>query len=86
MVYVCELENGESLSDELERSIKDLTNFQEENEKRSFEDLVDCQEGRTKISGCQVGKEERRLSQSIKNLDESSYQQGVLMEEENDHR
>jgi hypothetical protein len=47
MVHVCEPEAGRNLSDE--------------DELRSLEDLRDCQEGRTKISNCQVGNEMRSL-------------------------
>jgi hypothetical protein len=61
MVYICEPKIGESLDEEEERSIEDLTDFQEGNEKRSVEDLVDFQEGRNENSGFQVGKEEVRL-------------------------
>jgi hypothetical protein len=46
MVYICEPESGESLNDEEERSVEDLTDFQEGNKKRSVEDLTDFQEGR----------------------------------------
>jgi hypothetical protein len=81
MVYICEPEIGESLDEEEERSTEDLIDFQEGNEKRSVEDLVDCQEGRNENSGFQVGKEEMRLSESLKNSEESSDQQGVLTEE-----
>jgi hypothetical protein len=46
-------------------------------------DLIDCQVGREKIPSCHVGKEEERiLSKSLMNSIESSYQQGVLMEED----
>jgi hypothetical protein len=46
-------------------------------------DLIDYQEGRSEIPDCQVGKgEERRLSESLMNSAESSYQQGELMEED----
>jgi len=51
MVCICEPEGGESLSDEEERSYEDLVDCQEGNEKRSVEDIIDFQEGRTKISG-----------------------------------
>jgi hypothetical protein len=82
MVYICEPEIGESLDEEEERSVEDLTDFQEGNEKRSVKDLIDCQEGRNENSGFQVGKEEVRLSESLENSEESSYQQGVLTGEE----
>jgi hypothetical protein len=46
-------------------------------------DLIDCQEGRREIPYFQVGKEEeRRLSESLMNSVESSYQQGELVEED----
>jgi hypothetical protein len=51
MVQVCEPEAGRNLSDE--------------DELRSLEDLRDCQEGRTKISNCQVGNEMRSLRDLI---------------------
>jgi hypothetical protein len=45
-------------------------------------DLIDCQEGRREISDFQGRKgEERRLSESLMNSAESSYQQGELMEQ-----
>jgi hypothetical protein len=50
---------------------------------RSVEDLIDCQEGRREIPDCQVGKEEeRRLSESLMNSAESSYEQRELVEKE----
>jgi hypothetical protein len=53
------------------------------NERISSEDLIDCQEGRGEIPIFQVGKgEEMRLSESLKNSVGSSYQQGVLTEED----
>jgi hypothetical protein len=77
------------------RSIEDLIDcqegssgisyFQGGNKMRSIEDLIDCQEGRREIPDCQVGKgEERRLSESLMNSAESSYQQGELVDE--DHK
>jgi hypothetical protein len=48
MVHVCEPEAGRNLSDV-------------EDELRSTEDLIDCQEGRTKIPNFQVGNEMRSL-------------------------
>jgi hypothetical protein len=51
MVHVCEPEARRNLSDE--------------DELRSLEDLRDCQEGRTKISNCQVGNEMRSLRDLI---------------------
>jgi hypothetical protein len=86
MVYICEPEYGESLSDEEGRSVGDLIYFQEGNEKRSVEDLIDFQEGRKEKSGFQVGKEEMRLSESLKNSEKSSYQQGVLTEKKREMR
>jgi hypothetical protein len=50
MVYICELEVGETLSEEEEISIEDLIDCQEGNEKRSIEDLIDYHEGRGEIS------------------------------------
>jgi hypothetical protein len=45
----------------------------------SLEDLIDCQEGREKISDCPVGNGEKmRLSDSLMKLEVSSDQQGVL--------
>jgi hypothetical protein len=42
-------------------------------------DLIDYQLGIKKFPNCQVGKgKEMRLSESLTNLEESSYQQGVL--------
>jgi hypothetical protein len=51
MVQVCEPEVGRNLSDE--------------DELRSLEDLIDCQEGRTKTSNSQVGNEMRSLRDLI---------------------
>jgi hypothetical protein len=51
MVYVCELEDGESLSEEEEISTEDLIYFQEGDEKGSVKDLKDFQEGRKENSG-----------------------------------
>jgi hypothetical protein len=65
-------------SDEEERSTEDLIDCQEGNEKILVEDLKDCKEGRKENSGFQVGKEEMRLSESLMNSEESSDQQGVL--------
>jgi hypothetical protein len=54
------------------------------NEKISV-DLINCEEGRSEILDFQVGKrEERRVSESLMNSVVSSYQKGVLIEE--DHR
>jgi hypothetical protein len=111
LIHICEPETGRNLSDEEEkRSVEDLINcqggrselssFQVGNERRSVDglidfqegsdgsssfqvgngersgDLIDCQVGREKIPSCQVGKGEEM------NSVESSYQQGVLMEED----
>ena len=67
MIYFCEPEDGEILSDE---------------EGRSVEYLIDLQEGRKENSGFQVGKEEMRQSQSLKNSKNSSGQQRVLKKKE----
>jgi hypothetical protein len=49
------------------------------NEVRSIEDFIDCQEGNNENSYFQVGKGSKmRLSESLKNSEESSYQQGML--------
>jgi hypothetical protein len=46
-------------------------------------DLIDYQDGRTEIPIFQVGKgEERRLSESLMDSVESSYQQGDMIEED----
>jgi hypothetical protein len=60
MVFICELEDGEIMSKEKERSTRDLVHcqegrdelldFQVGNRKRSVEDLVDCQKGRNESS------------------------------------
>jgi len=68
MVYICEIETGETLSEEEEISARDL---------------VDFKGGKDEISSCQVGKEEMRLSKSLKSSEKSSDKQGVLIEEEN---
>jgi len=47
MVFVCELEVRRNISDEDERLVEDLIYFQEGNEKRLMEYLVDDQEGRS---------------------------------------
>jgi hypothetical protein len=93
MVCICEPEDGENLSEEEERSVEDLVDFQEGrdelsdfqvgNKKRSVEDLIDFQEGRSESSDFQVGKVKKmRLSESLVNSEESSDQQGVLTEME----
>jgi hypothetical protein len=51
MVHVCEPETGRNLSDD--------------EEKRSLEDLVNCQEGRNESSDCQMGNEMRSLDDLI---------------------
>jgi hypothetical protein len=51
-------------------------------DERSVEDLINFQEGRKEKSYFQEGKEKMRLSKSLRNSEESSYQQGVLTEEE----
>jgi hypothetical protein len=44
-----------------------------------LDDLIDCQVGSRKFPNFQVGKgKEMRLSESLMNSEESSYQQGVL--------
>jgi hypothetical protein len=49
------------------------------NEVRSIEDFIDCQEGNNENSYFQVGKGSKmRLSESLNNSEESSYQQGML--------
>jgi hypothetical protein len=67
------------------RSVDDLIYCQEGSDGRSSfqvgdgersSDLIDSQMGRKKIPSCQVGKGEDM------NSTESSYQQGVLMEED----
>jgi hypothetical protein len=46
-------------------------------------DLIDCQVGRREVPNCQVGRgKEMRLSESLTDSVESSYQQGVLMDED----
>jgi len=57
MIYFCEPEDGEILSDE---------------EGRSVEYLIDLLEGRKENLGFQVGKEEMRLFESLKNSERSS--------------
>jgi hypothetical protein len=67
MVCVCKMEVGEKLSDEDERSSRDivdcqegrdeLPNFQVGNEMWSVGDLIDCQEGRGGSSNFQEGNE-----------------------------
>jgi hypothetical protein len=110
LVCICEPEVGETLSDEEGRSVTGLINCQEGrselsscqvgNGRRSVDDLIDCQEGsdgsssfqvgneggsldlidyqvgRGGIPECQVGKGEEM------NSTESSYQQGVLIDED----
>ena len=72
------------------RSAEDLTDFHEDrqgisicqlgNERRSDEDLEDCQEGSRSISDCQVGRDEHlKLSESLRDSEENSIQQGLLM-------
>jgi hypothetical protein len=80
IVYVCELGDGESLSEEEEKiSFEDLAYFYEGNEKILVKDLVECQEEKKINLDFQVGKEkEMRLTESIGNLFRSLYQQGVL--------
>jgi hypothetical protein len=51
MVQICEPEAGRNLSDE--------------DELRSLDDLINCQEGRTKIPNCQEGNEMRSLRDLI---------------------
>jgi hypothetical protein len=86
MVYIFEPKYGENLSEEEERSTEDLIYFQEGNKKGSVEDLKECQETRKKNSSFQVGKEEMRLSESLRNSEKSSDQQGVLTEKEEEMR
>jgi hypothetical protein len=74
MVCICEPEVGENLSDEEKRSMEDLMNFQEGSDEDSYfqvgnemrsVDLIDCQEGRSEIPDCKVGKgDEVRLLKS----------------------
>jgi hypothetical protein len=45
-------------------------------------DLTSFQEGRTKVSSFEVGEEEVRLPESLRNLKVSSDQLGTLIEEE----
>jgi hypothetical protein len=72
MVCIFEPEIRESLDEEENRSARDITYFQEENENRWVEDLTDCQEGRTKNSGCQVDKEAKmRLFESLMKSEKS---------------
>jgi hypothetical protein len=77
MVYIYEPKVGRNLSDEEERSTKDLINFQvgkgsnvdlqEDNEMRFVKYLIDFNEGRSETLGFQVGKEdEMRLFESLK--------------------
>jgi hypothetical protein len=93
VVYLCELESGESLGDEEEmRLVRYLVNFQEgKNEFLYFQvgnemisvDLIDYQEVISEIPNCQVGKGDKmRLSESLMNSYRNSYQQGVLVEED----
>jgi len=65
MVYVSEPKIGESLGDE---------------EARSFEDLLDYEEVGKENPGFHVGKEERRLFESLRNSKRSLGQQEVLTE------
>jgi hypothetical protein len=62
---------------------EESSDFQVGNEMGSLEDLIDCQEGREEIPDFQVGKgEEMRLSDSLMNSEVSSYQQGMMTEED----
>ena len=47
LIHICEPETGRNLSDE--------------EEKRSVEDLINCQEGRNGLSSCQVGNRKRSV-------------------------
>jgi hypothetical protein len=74
VVYICEPEVGENLSDEEEVRSVDLincqegrdefSNFQVGNEMRSMEDLMNFQEGSDENSDFQVGNE-RRSSEDL---------------------
>jgi hypothetical protein len=74
------------------RSSEDLIDCQEDNSGNSYcqvgnemgsGDLIDCQESRREIPNFQVGKgREMRLSESLRSSGESSYQQGVLIDED----
>jgi hypothetical protein len=85
MVYICELKYGETLDGE-ERTAEDLIYFQEGNDNISAEYLKYFEEGKKEKLGCQVGKEEMRLYESLKNSEKSSYQQGVLTEKKENMR
>jgi hypothetical protein len=60
---------------------KDIIYFHEGNEKGSIEYTKDFQEGTKENSGFQVGKEDMRLHESLRNSEESSNQKGVFKEE-----
>ena len=51
LIHICELETGRKLSDE--------------EEMRSNEDFINCQESRDEFSNCQVGNEMRSLEDLI---------------------
>jgi hypothetical protein len=65
MVHVCELEDGRNLSDD--------------EEKRSLEDLVNCQEGSEESSDCQMGNE-MRSSDDLRDCQVSSEEISIFQE------
>jgi hypothetical protein len=71
MVFICEPEVGRNLSDEEERSVEDLIDFQREEfsgremRRDQSRDLIDCQEGRGEISNFQEGNEKRSVEDII---------------------
>jgi hypothetical protein len=81
----CQVGNGKRSVEGLiycQRSSDESSNFQVGNEMGSI-DLIDCQVGRREVPNCQVGRgKEMRLSESLTDSIESSYQQGVLMDED----
>jgi hypothetical protein len=83
----CQVGNGKRSVEGLiycQRSSNESSDFQVGNEMGSWEDLIDFQESRgEETPSCQVGEEnEGRLSESLMNSAESSYQQGVLIGED----
>jgi hypothetical protein len=63
----------------LQGSSGESSDFQVGNEMGSL-DLIHYQVGSKKFPNCQVGKgKEMRLSESLMNSEESSYQQGLLI-------